>query len=358
MTTLRQTIRYIMTPDGVRLAWASSGAGADLVKAANWITHLEYDWASPVWRHWVTFLSEHFRLIRYDERGNGLSQHDVEDVSAQNWAPDLSAVVGASSCERPFTLLGISQGAAAAIEYAATHPDHVSRLVVYGGYAKGWALRGDPDEVRRRRAIVELTELGWGRPEPVFRRLFTSQFLPQGTEEQLRWFDELCAKTTSPKMAARLIAARGQADVRRFLSSVKVPTLVIHAKDDRTIPLAEGQAIAAGIPGAEFIQVDSSNHILLEQEPAWERFKRAFLDFTGTKSLAEDAIFSSLSQREREILEQLIRGLNNGEIGKALFISEKTVRNHVTKIFEKLGVSTRAQAIVLTRDHGFTRRKG
>jgi pimeloyl-ACP methyl ester carboxylesterase/DNA-binding CsgD family transcriptional regulator len=350
---MRQTVRYLTTPDGVRLAWASSGAGPELVKAANWITHLEYDWESPVWRHWITFLSEHFHLTRYDERGNGLSQHDVVDVSPRNWVTDLVAVTDACKCRPPFALLGISQGTVAAIEYASLHPEQISHLIIYGGYAKGWGLRDDPEDVRRMRAIIELTELGWGRSEAVFRRLFTARFIPEGSEEQLRWFDELCAKTTSPQMASRLLASRGEADVRQFLESVRVPTLVLHGKDDQCVPFAEGQAIAAGIPGAEFVQLDSPNHILLEHEPAWQRFKEAVLDFTGVQSLAEGAVFGALSLREREILSQLVAGLSNVEIGRALFISEKTVRNHVTRIFEKLDVSTRAQAIVLARDRHF-----
>jgi pimeloyl-ACP methyl ester carboxylesterase/DNA-binding CsgD family transcriptional regulator len=292
-------------------------------------------------------------VTRYDERGNGLSQQHVEDVSSRNWLNDLTAVVDASRCQRPFVLLGISQGSIAAIEYAARHPQNVSHLIIYGGYAKGWAFRDNPEDVRRMRAIVELTELGWGRSEPVFRRLYTSRFMPQGTEEQLKWFDELCARTTSPRMASRLLTSRGQADVRDHLGSVRVPTLVVHGKDDRCVPLAEGQAIAAAISGAEFVQLESPNHILLEHEPAWERFMHAVLAFTGVKSRAEEAVFGALSVREREILAKLVAGLNNEEIGRALFISEKTVRNHATRIFEKLGVKTRAQAIVFARDRRF-----
>jgi pimeloyl-ACP methyl ester carboxylesterase/DNA-binding CsgD family transcriptional regulator len=354
MAALSQTIRYATSADGIRLAWASSGGGTTMVKASNWITHLEYDWESPVWRHWVMFFSEHFRLVRYDERGNGLSQHDVDDVSSRNWLSDVEIVVAAAKVERPFVLLGISQGSIAAIEYAVAHPEHVSQLVLYGGYAKGWARREDPEAIRRMKAIIELTELGWGSAEPVFRRLYTSRFLPDGTEEHLRWFDELCAKTTSPRMAARLIASRGQGDVRHLLSSVTVPTLVAHATGDLAVPFSEGQELAAGIPGAEFLQLDSSNHILLSHEPAWERFQQALLDFTGVKSKAEAAVFAQLSARERDILGGLIEGMSNADIGKALFISEKTVRNHITRIYEKLGVKSRSQAIVFARDQGFS----
>jgi pimeloyl-ACP methyl ester carboxylesterase/DNA-binding CsgD family transcriptional regulator len=357
MALTQQTVRYVTTQDQVRLAWAQCGPGLasapTMVKTANWITHLEYDWESPVWRHWVSFLCEHFQLLRYDERGCGLSQQDVEDVSSANWLPDLEAVVDAACPAGPFVLLGISQGACASIAYAVRHPEKVSHLVLYGGYAKGWALRENPDHVREYSALVDFAELAWGRPDPLYRRLFTKRFLPQGSEEQLQWFDELCARTVRPAMAGRLLRSRGQADAADLLGRVRVPTLVVHARGDQVAPISQGQELAAGIPGAEFVQVDSPNHILLEHEPAWQRFREAVLDFTGVKSRGEDRVFDGLAPREREILAKLVGGLTNTEIGKALFISEKTVRNQLTRIFDKLGVANRTQAIVFARDHGF-----
>jgi len=350
---MQQTIRFVTTDDNVRLAWAWSGAGPTLVRAATWITHLEYDWESPVWRHWVRFFSEHFHLLRYDERGSGLSQHQIDDLSAANWRGDLESVIAAAAPEKPFVLFGISQGASTSVRYALKHPEHVSHMVLYGGYAQGWGMRDDPDRAREFQALVDLAELGWGRPDPLYRRLFTKRFLPEGSEEQLAWFDELCAKTTRPAMAAQLLRERGGVDVREQLPKVRVPTLVIHAREDQVSPLSQGQTLAAGIPGAEFVQVDSPNHILLEHEPAWQRFREVVLEFTGVRSKAEDALFESLSEREREILANLCSGLTNAAIGKALFISEKTVRNHITRIFEKLGVANRSQAIVVARDKGF-----
>lgn len=347
------TNRFALTPDNVRLAWTASGDGPALVKAANWLTHLEYDRESPVWRHWMEFLSGHFRYYRFDERGNGLSDHVADDVSADRWAGDLEVVIAASKPARPFVLLGISQGAASAMSYAANHPEDVSHLIVYGGYTRGWSARNDPEERRRREAVVELTELGWGKPDPVFRRLYTSMFLPRGTEEQLQWYDELCARSTSPEMAARLMRAQSQADFSDLPARVSVPTLVLHAREDAVVPFSEGVSIAAGIPGAEFVQLESGNHILLEDEPAWDRFRQAVLEFTGRPSVDEDPMFHSLSERERQILTGLTEGRTNRDIGAKLFISEKTVRNHLTHIFEKLGVSTRSQAIVIARDRRF-----
>lgn len=353
MTGSGQTIRFTTARDGVRLAWASSGAGPTLLKASNWITHLEYDWQSPVWRHWIRFFSDHFRLVRYDERGNGLSQHEIRDLSTDDWLGDLEAIVAAAKPEMPMVLVGISQGACAVIEYAAAHPEQVSHVIIYGGYCKGYVKRGDPDEIAQKQAIVDLARQHWGRPEPAFRRIFTCSFLPEGTEDQLNWFDELLRKTTSAAMAARIIEHRGQADVSRLLPKVSAPTLVLHANRDEVVPLSAAQEIAAGIPGAEYIELESRNHILLEQEPAWRRFREVVLDFTGVQARAEDELFRTLSDREREVLSRMVEGLTNQQIGQSLFISEKTVRNHVTHIFEKLGVRTRAQAMVFARDRGF-----
>ena len=351
--TMQQTIRYTTTRDQVRLAWASSGSGPPMVKASNWLTHLEYDWESPVLRHWVRFLSRHFSLIRYDERGCGLTQRSVESVTIDHWIDDLEDVIEAARPPRPFALIGISQGACACIEYAVRHPERVSHLILYGGYVRGWTLHKNPEHVREGRAMVELTELGWGRQDPIYRRLLTKRFLPEGSEEQMQWFDELCVRSVSPEMAARLLQSRGEADVSALLPSVKVPTLVAHANGDQISPLSQGQRLAEGIPGAQFVMLDSHNHILLEHEPAWQRFCEAVLDFTGVRSQAEDELFRSLSEREREILGKLVSGMTNAEIGRLLFISDKTVRNQLTRIYEKLGVSSRSQAIVFARDHGF-----
>lgn len=353
MDSPRQTVRYVTADDGVRLAWAHCGEGPTLVKAANWITHLEYDWESPIWHHWVKFLSRHFSMVRYDERGNGLSQRDPGDVSFPNWLPDLEKVVDSAGLTEPFVMLGISQGAMASIQYAARYPEKVSHLVIYGGYARGHGERGDSEGMREYQAIVELTELGWGRSDPIYRRLFTKRFMPEGSEEQLSWFDQHCATTTDARMAAELLRSRIKADVSDLLSRIEVPTLVLHANRDRVAPFHCGQEIAAGIPGAQFVQLESCNHVLLESEPAWERFQDEVLQFTGVKAAGVRGTLAELSERENDILAHIVAGRTNQEIGDALFISEKTVRNHITSIFGKLGVKTRAQAMVRAREEGF-----
>ena len=284
-----------------------------------------------------------------------MTDWNVGDLSFEPWVEDLEAVVAVADPREPFALLGISQGAATCVAYAVRHPERVSQLVLYGGYARGTFRRGDPDKERLYRALIDLTRLGWGKDNPAFRQVFTSRFIPGATDEQLSWFNELCRKTTSPEIAARLLETRATIDIIELLGNVRAPTLVLHSRDDDVIPISEGHILAAGIAGAQFIELDSKNHILLESEPAWERFCDEVLDFMGLKGSirGEDPTFGSLSRREREVLALITEGLGNAEIAERLSISEKTVRNHVSNLFDKLGVWTRAQAMVFAHDHGF-----
>ena len=350
-----QRIRYVRTGDGVQIAWAEAGTGPVLIKAANWMTHLEYEWESPVWRHWIRFFSDHFRFVRHDERGCGMTDWNVADLSFERWVEDLEAVVAAADPREPFALLGISQGAATCVAYAVKHPERVSQLLLYGGYARGALLRDDPDRERLHRAIIDMAGLGWWKDNPAFRQVFTSRFIPGGSEEQMEWFNELCRKTTSPEIAARLLETQATIDVMALLGKVRTPTLVLHSRDDDVISITEGRILAAGITGAQFIELDSKNHILLESEPAWGRFCDEVLEFTGLKgsTRGEDPAFASLSPREREVLALITEGLGNAQIAERLSISEKTVRNHVSNLFDKLGVWTRAQAMVFAHDRGF-----
>ncbi len=356
--SIRQSIRYVRASDGVRLAWAALGSGPTLVKAANWLTHLQYDLESPVWRHWLDFFAEHFHFVRYDERGCGMSQWEVPEVSLPRWVDDLESVIGAAECTGPVALLGISQGAATCVAYAVRYPERVSHLILYGGYATGWARRGDAQGLRRFHAIVELIRFGWGTDTVAFRQVFTSRFAPGASSQQMEWFNELCRRTTTPEVAAHLMLARSEIDVREMLSRVKVPTLVIHAVDDQVTPLSASRELAAEIPNAELVQLDSRNHVLLADEPAWAQFKEIVLEFTGQRASKSGQVdrFGALSPREREVLGGLAAGRSNAEIATALHISEKTVRNVVSRVFEKLDVHSRTQAAVLARDHGFQAR--
>lgn len=346
---MKQSVRFLTTPDHITLAWAETGGGPALVKASNWLTHLEYDWESPVWRHWTEFFAGHFRYVRYDERGCGMTDRDVGDLSLWRWTDDLEAVVAAAKVDDKFILIGCSQGAAIALDYVVRHPERVSRLVLYGGYAAGAKRRDEETWAHFYEGMERLSRFGWDKANPTFRQVFTSRFIPEGSEEQIEWFNELCRKTTTPDIAAKLISVRAEVDVHHLLTQVQTPTLVLHAVDDEVVPFSEGKKLAAGIPNAEMIQLDSRNHILLEHEPAWQQFCGAVLDFTGQSTQKADML-DSLSGREREIFESLAQGRTNAEIGWELNISEKTVRNHITHIYAKLGVRNRARAIALANE--------
>ena len=267
----RQEIRYCTTSDGMRLAYATTGNGPPLVKASNWLTHLDFEWGSPIWRHWHTALSLHHRLVRYDERGNGMSQRDVPDVSFDTWVRDLETVVDAAGLDR-FPLLGISRGGPIAIAYAVKHPERVTQLVLYGAFAAGLKHVGTPQELEARRALASLLRLGWGLNNPAFCRTFTCRFIPEATPEHEQWFDELQRLSTSPENAARLMERDDDIDVRPLLSQVKTPTLVIHCDRDRAVPPENGRLLAAEIPGAWYVSLPSANHLILEEEPAWSLF--------------------------------------------------------------------------------------
>jgi len=278
-----QEIRFCTTEDGVRIAYATTGSGPALVKAANWMNHLEFDWESPIWRHWIEALGSGFTLVRYDERGNGLSDWDVGDLSFELMVRDLETVVDAIGLER-FALLGISQGCPISVAYAVRHPGRVSHLVLYGGYVCGWRARGNPAEIARREALSTLIEHGWGQDTSAFHQIFTSLFMPGGTPQQMAWFNDLQRASTSPRNARRLHEAMAAIDVRGLLGQVRTPTLVLHCRNDSVAPFDQGRQFAAGIPGARFVPLESANHLILPEEPAWARFMaevKAFLRGEG-----------------------------------------------------------------------------
>jgi len=274
-----QEIKFCRAFDGVRLAYAISGSGPILVKSANWMNHLEYDWESPIWRHVFRGLSREHTLIRYDARGNGMSDWDVDELSLDAWVSDLEAVVDAAGAER-FPLLGISQGAAVSVAYAVRHPERVSHLVLYGGFALGGKKRA-PAEKERRTAMTTLMRLGWGADNPSFRQLFTALFIPGATHEQADIFNELQRRTTSPECAARNFDVACDLDITDLLAEVKVPTVVMHARGDLIVPIEAGRQLAAGIPRAHFIAFQGQNHLFLEHEPASDRFFEEIRLFLG-----------------------------------------------------------------------------
>jgi pimeloyl-ACP methyl ester carboxylesterase len=346
---MKQQIRFCKSFDGTRIAYATSGDGPPLVRAPHWLTHLEYEAESPLWRPWIQELSRTRTLVRMDARGCGLSDWNVRELTFQHFVNDLEAVADASGFER-FALFGHSQGGAIAVEYAARHPERVSHLVLLGAYARGSSRRGLPPEfLAELEAQLKLVEVGWGREDPAYRAMFSTQFVPGASIEQLNSLSELQRKSASPENAVRLIRSFFAIEVTEAATRVQCPTLVFHARDDRRIPFDSGRQLAGLIPGARFVTLDTANHILLAGEPAWQRFFEelgAFLPGRRPASLA------GLTAREGEIVERIARGLDNAQIAAQLGLSEKTVRNHITSIFDKLGVETRAQAIVLARNAG------
>ncbi|HSD68753.1 MAG TPA: alpha/beta fold hydrolase [Woeseiaceae bacterium] len=275
---LDQQVRFCMAADGTKIAYATVGEGPPLIKTANWLNHLDFDWESPVWRHVFRGLAEGRTLIRYDARGNGLSDWDVDDFSLERQLSDLEAVVETVGLER-FPLLGISQGCAISVEFAVRHPEKVSKLVLLGGYARGWNRVGSPDIVRQAEAMITLVAIGWGRDNPAFRQMFTTMFMPDAPPENQAWFNELQRITTTPRNAARLLRALGEIDVIHRLAEVRTPTLVLHARGDMRIDFLSGREIASGIPGARFVCLDSNNHIMPETDPAWPVALKEIRDF-------------------------------------------------------------------------------
>ena len=274
---LKQDIRFCSASDGTTLAYAVTGSGPPLVKAANWLNHLEADVASPLWRHWIQALSSIRSLWRYDERGNGLSDWNAP-LNFDAFVDDLESVVDAAGLDR-FDLLGISQGAAVAIAYSVRHPERVRKLHLWGGYSIGWAHRGDPEEIARRETMIELTRQGWAMDNPAYRQMFTSLYLPEATKEQANWYNEMQRVTTSPENAAELQRVFGMIDVRDLLGRVTTPTLVGHSTRDAVVPFESGRVLAARIPGARFIAVESPNHLLLETDPGWPKYARVVEEF-------------------------------------------------------------------------------
>jgi DNA-binding winged helix-turn-helix (wHTH) protein/pimeloyl-ACP methyl ester carboxylesterase len=268
----KQDIQFCTSSDGTRIAYARAGSGPPIVKTGNWMNHLEYDWESPVWSHLLRWLADGRELIRYDARGNGLSDWDVKDISFDAFVRDLEAVVDAAGLER-FSLFGASQGCAFSIAYAVENPHRVDRLVLYGGFARGRRMRGSPVDEAQAEAMITLMRTGWGQENPAFRQVFTSLFVPGGTPEQMQCFNELQRKTTSPENAVRIRLISDYMNVAALLPKVATPTLVLHCRDDAIQPFEEGRFLASNIPGARFVGLEGRNHLILENDPGWPVFQ-------------------------------------------------------------------------------------
>ena len=346
--TLRQDVRFCSAADGTRIAVATIGSGPPLVRASHWLSHVEHDLESPVWRPWLRELSRRHTYVRYDQRGCGLSDRTLAALSLDLLVGDLEAVVDHLGLVR-FPLLGTSQGGAIAMAYAQRHPERVSQLVLVGAYARGARRRAANDLTRlEAETLVNLVRVGWGRDNDSFRQLFTNQYLPEGTAEQQRWWNDLERLTSSPEVAAQTLAMFHDIDISDVAAALRVPTLVLHSRRDARVSFDEGRRLAALIPGAQFVPLDSANHVLLEGEPAWPGFLDVLNGALASSATQGRAAGSAgpLTGAENAVLELLARGLDNHAIALQLGKSEKTVRNQVSTIFDKLGVRTRAEAIV------------
>ena len=347
---MRQHVQFCTSADGTRIATASLGRGPPLLRAAHWLSHVEFDLESPVWRPWLLALADQNTYIRYDQRGCGLSDREVTDFSLDAWVSDLEAVVDTLGLER-FPLLGMSQGGAVAIAYAHRHPERVSRLILYGAYARGGLRRGGgADERLEAETLVNLIRLGWGRDNATFRHVFGNRFLPSGTAQQRQWWHDLERITASSEVAARTLEGFQQIEVSELAQQLRLPVLIMHSRGDAAVPFEEGRHLAALIPGARFVPLDSDNHVLLGSEPAWVLFQAEVSAFLGQDAPHRSARPAGLTAAEADVLEHLVQGLDNRTIAERLGKSEKTVRNQVSAILAKLGVRTRAEAIVLARE--------
>ncbi len=357
---MSQTIRFCTTPDGVRLAYAVSGEGSPLVMSATWLTHLEHQWRSLAWRPWLDIFTREHKVLRHDSRGCGLSDRNAGNLSFETWVRDLECVIDAAGF-RQFALLGTCWGGPIAIEYAVRYPERVSHLIIYGSYAQGRLRQTDsPKEVEKARVLVDITRLGWAQHDNDFVQVWASRFQPGGTREHLCSWSEQMRAATSAETAVQLLQIGWNTDVREAARKIKCPVLIVHSERDVVSPIEQGRLLASLIPDCRFVQLDSENHMLLADEPAWARLYAEVRDFlaepTSARAPCRNALpLDTLTPRERAVLEGIAEGRDNSEIAASLQLSEKTVRNHITRVFDKISVEHRYQAIVLAREAGLGR---
>lgn len=354
MNTFKQEIRFAQARDGVRIAYAIAGRGYPMIRATHWLTNIEFDWQSPTIGAILAGYSRRCRLYRYNPRGYGLSEGEGTELSLDSFVADLEAVVDAAGLKR-FALNGSSGGAPIAIAYAAKHPERVSHLVLVGAFARGVLRRNPtPQQVERFYATAKLVELGWGEDNPGIRQLFTSEFFPNATLEQMRAFNELQRQSASPHQAAQMLLVNADLDVVHLLDRIRAPTIVLNCRGDVRVPIEEGRLMASRIHNARFVPLDSDNHVPLPSESAFEQMFDEIAAFLANTSepAGRQALVSALTARELQVLDLIARGRDNAQIAAVFGLSEKTVRNHITSIFDKLAVATRAQAIVLAREAG------
>lgn len=352
---MAQEVQFAHVASGARIAWASQGRGPPLLRAAHWMTNVAHDPASPVWQPWLSRLGRELRVLRYDERGCGMSGPDDTPLNLETAVEELEAVADAAGLQR-FALLGISGGAPAAVAYAVRRPERVSHLVLLGAYACG-TLAGSPsaEQVAWVEATARLIELGWGRAGSPVQQFFTASLIPGGTQEQVQSLNEQQRLCCGPERAAALLRARLRLDVRTQLRQVRCPTLVMHSQWDATVALEAGRSLAAAIRGARFVELPSRNHIPLAGEVAFDQFCDALTQFVRAPPSAspEADAAGTFTPRERELLALVAQGRDNLQIGAQLGLADKTVRNVLSQLYTRLAVEGRPQAVVKARELGF-----
>jgi pimeloyl-ACP methyl ester carboxylesterase len=348
-----EQIRFCTSRDGTRIAYTMSGSGPPLAWIGHWTRHLKFDWDNPVWRPWLSLLTRHHSVVRYDWRGCGLSDRDDVEFSFGKYVDDFEAVVDAAGL-KSFPVAAMAIGAAVAITYAVRHPERVSKLVLWGSQSSGWLIRGRSlRQTEEGDARLKMIELGWPNESSAYGQFFAKMHIPDASPVQVSSYNNLLRLTTSPTNVVKLIKTFWELDVRDIVRQVRCPTLVLHARQDAIIPFDEGRLVASLIPGARFVPLESRNHLLLDTEPAWQALTEAIDNFLPAAQAEPGA---GLTARENQVLELVAQGLDNGTIARRLGIAAKTVRNQVSIIFSKLGVNSRAQAIVRARDAGFGRK--
>jgi pimeloyl-ACP methyl ester carboxylesterase/DNA-binding CsgD family transcriptional regulator len=350
---MKQDIQFCAAPDGVKLAYAVSGDGPPLVMSATWLTHLEHQWESLAWRPWLDAFSGEFKLLRYDQRGCGLSDRDPQDLSFEVWIRDFESIIDAAGF-RQFSILATCQGGPIAIEYAARHPQRVRKLVLYGTYSLG-RMRWEhlPKEVEKARGLTQLIRIGWAQENHALLQMWADAFQPGGTVAHMRSWCEQQRAATSAETAARLLQIGWNVDVREAARKIKCPVLILHPTRDEVVPIEGGRLLVSLIPGSRFVEIDSENHMPLADEPAWPRLVSEIRGFLAEPAPVSHGLpLDQLTPRELAVLERIAEGMDNTELAASLGVSEKTVRNHITRLFDKIRVRHRYEAIVLARDAG------
>jgi len=347
-------IKFCRAPDDVRIAYAVHGEGPPLVIVSCWLSHLQYDWQSPVWRHFLDQLGGLATVVRYDERGFGLSDWAIGDFSLEARLGDLEAIVAAAGLER-FALLGMSGGSTVAMAYAIAHPERVSRLILYGTSC-GEPVTWSPEAWAEEETYRSMIRVGWAKDDPVFRRVFTTRFIPDATEEQMRWFDDLQRMSTSPANAVASRIARLQVSIVADLPRITAPTLVLQAVGDRSASFDNAVTVSSLIPEARLVPLQSRNHILLADEPAWRVFIEEVATFLepdrGASALKQGYLATdALSRREREVVRLAAEGHTNEQIAEALALSARTVERHLSNVYAKLGVGGRSARAAAVADY-------